>query len=152
MWFDAFISPDRLTQLPGHRHPGDISHLAVRLLGRLLSESPALMRSLYSGLLRGGDTLPGDLMTPGQARQLAGHLERIVRKYFSTTLIASEVVRLEKQAELFKKKLGATYDDLPEAGSVDVKGRPLSREVSLAFSHFSSDQFIKFNSIMSMLP
>nr|VZI19728.1 unnamed protein product [Spirometra erinaceieuropaei] len=147
-WCDVFAPTDPLLALPGHRRAGDLSHLATRLLRRLLAESPALMRCLQSALLS-GDCLPGAgsgerVMTPGQARQLAGHLDRLVRRYFSPNLIATEVCRVERRALHFKSKFGTTSfaDELPEAGNVDVKGRPLSREVVTLY-HFSSDQSLE---------
>uniref|UniRef100_A0A5K3EQN1 E3 ubiquitin-protein ligase listerin n=1 Tax=Mesocestoides corti TaxID=53468 RepID=A0A5K3EQN1_MESCO len=138
----VFAPPDRLVQLPGHRLPHDLSCLAVRLLRRLLAESPALMRSLYAELQRG---VVGERITPGQARQLAGHLERLVRRHFSVDLISSEVESVERKASEFKRRLGAApYLDagLPSVGSIDVRGRPLSREIITTY-HFSSDQSLE---------
>uniref|UniRef100_A0A0X3PNI6 E3 ubiquitin-protein ligase listerin n=1 Tax=Schistocephalus solidus TaxID=70667 RepID=A0A0X3PNI6_SCHSO len=147
-WCDVFVPTDPLLALSGHRRAGDLSHLATRLLRRLLAESPALMRCLQSALLS-GDCLSGSgpgerVMTPGQARQLAGHLDRLVRRYFSPNLIATEVCRVERRALHYKSKFGTTSyaDELPEAGNVDVKGRPLSREVVTLY-HFSSDQSLE---------
>lgn len=127
----VFATPNRLVRLPGHRHPSDLSHLALRLLRRLLAESPALMRALYAQLQRGGGS--GAVMTSGQARQLGGHLERLVRRHFSVDLIAAEVEAIERRASEFKRRLGTTpylNGQLPDAGSVDIRGRPVSGEVS----------------------
>lgn len=127
----VFAPVDPLVHIPGHRLTEDLSHLAVRLLRRLLFESPALMRSLYAELQRGATM--GERIKAGQARQLASHLERVIRRQFSANLIIAEVESIERRASEFKRRLGATPyldADLPNAGSVDIKGRPLSREVT----------------------
>ncbi|EUB62345.1 RING finger protein [Echinococcus granulosus] len=139
----VFAPVDPLVHLPGHRLTEDLSHLAIRLLRRLLSESPALMRSLYAELQRG--TTMGERITAGQARQLASHLERVIRRQFSANLIVAEVESIERRASEFKRRLGTTPyldADLPSAGSVDIKGRPLSREVITTY-HFSADQCLE---------
>ncbi|VDK41025.1 unnamed protein product [Taenia asiatica] len=139
----VFAPVDPLVHLPGHRLTEDLSHLAVRLLRRLLFESPALMRSLYAELQRGATM--GERITAGQARQLASHLERVIRRQFSANLIVAEVESIERRASEFKRRLGATPyldADLPNAGSVDIKGRPLSREVITTY-HFSADQYLE---------
>ncbi|KAL5106350.1 E3 ubiquitin-protein ligase listerin [Taenia crassiceps] len=139
----VFAPIDPLVHLPGHRLTEDLPHLSVRLLRRLLFESPALMRSLYAGLQR-GETM-GEHITAGQARQLANHLERVIRRQFSANLIIAEVESIERRANEFKRRLGATPyldADLPNAGSVDIKGRPLSREVITTY-HFSADQYLE---------
>ncbi|VDM33437.1 unnamed protein product [Hydatigera taeniaeformis] len=138
-----FAPMDPLVHLPGHRLTKDLSHLAIRLLRRLLFESPALMRSLYAELQRGATM--GERISSGQARQLASHLERIVRRQFSANLIVAEVESIERRASEFKRRLGAAPyldADLPSAGSVDIKGKPLSREVITTY-HFSADQYLE---------
>ncbi|VDL19980.1 unnamed protein product [Hymenolepis diminuta] len=89
----VFAPLDGLVHLPGHRLPDDLRHLAVRLLRRLLSESPALIRSLYAEMQRGVKV--GKNFTAGQARQLSNRLEQVVRSHFSYRLIIDEVESLE---------------------------------------------------------
>ncbi|KAM7536797.1 hypothetical protein Aperf_G00000081614 [Anoplocephala perfoliata] len=141
---DSVFAPlDGLLHLPGHRLSGDLRHLAVRLLRRLLSESPALMRTMYAEMQRGA--MAGEHITAGQARQLSSRLEKVVRSQFSTQLIVDEVGAVERRANEFKRCLGAAPyldTDLPGAGSVDIKGRPLSREIITKY-HFSSDQSLE---------
>ncbi|VDO03935.1 unnamed protein product [Rodentolepis nana] len=139
----VFAPLDGLVHLPGHRLTGDLRHLAVWLLRRLLSESPALMRSLYAEMQRGAKV--GKNFTPGQARQLSSRLEQVVRSHFSCRLITDEVEAIDRRANEFKRRLGAApylNDALPDAGSIDIKGRPLSREITTTY-HFSSDQSLE---------
>ncbi|CAH8585559.1 unnamed protein product [Schistosoma turkestanicum] len=144
-WRDAFSPDDSLIRIPGHRVATDINHLAVRLFRRFLSEAPALVRAWHTQLTSSSSfkqslsTQASPLAThrPGRLRQLAGTIDKIVSKYFSSRLSRDEVVlvqyrsylRMLKKERTSSKGLFSLLKSSAEVGSVQIKGRPLSHEI-----------------------
>ncbi|VDP67122.1 unnamed protein product [Schistosoma mattheei] len=148
-WRDAFSPDDSLLHIPGHRVATDINHLAARLFRRFLSEAPALVRAWHTQLTSlssfpqsvSAQTSPLAVHRPGRLRQLAGTIDKIVSKYFSSSLARDEVVlvqyrsylRLLSKERSSSKSLFSLLKSSAEVGSVRIKGRPLSREVSVYY-------------------
>ncbi|KAH8865201.1 E3 ubiquitin-protein ligase listerin isoform 5 [Schistosoma japonicum] len=145
LW-DAFSPDDTLLRIPGHRVAGDINHLAVRLFRRFLSEAPALIRSWHTQLTSSSlsqnissQTSPLARHRPGRLRQLASTINKIVSNYFSSSLARDEVVLVQYRSYLRLLSKGQTSSNglfsllksPPEVGTVRIKSRPLSREVSI---------------------
>ncbi|RTG81350.1 E3 ubiquitin-protein ligase listerin [Schistosoma bovis] len=143
-WRDAFSPDDSLLHIPGHRVATDINHLAARLFRRFLSEAPALVRAWHTQLTSlsnfpqsvSAQISPLAVHRPGRLRQLAGTIDKIVSKYFSSSLARDEVVlvqyrsylRLLNKERSSSKSLFSLLKSSAEVGSVRIKGRPLSRE------------------------
>ncbi|CAH8667194.1 unnamed protein product [Schistosoma haematobium] len=144
-WRDAFSPDDSLLHIPGHRVATDINHLAARLFRRFLSEAPALVRAWHTQLTSlssfpqsvSAQISPLAVHRPGRLRQLAGTIDKIVSKYFSSSLARDEVVlvqyrsylRLLNKERSSSKSLFSLLKSSAEVGSVRIKGRPLSREI-----------------------
>ncbi|KAF5400185.1 E3 ubiquitin-protein ligase listerin, partial [Paragonimus heterotremus] len=146
-WRDAFGPDDPLLGLPGRRLVRDISHLSVRLFRRFLAEAPALLRRWCIRLndpSSAPDSLSAPLMTsplasckPGRLRQLAIAIDTLVSRHFSTGLARDEVVLVQyrahlrqlKQSDHISKGWFNFLTSSTEVGSMNIRSRPLSREV-----------------------
>ncbi|KAF6767977.1 hypothetical protein AHF37_07847 [Paragonimus kellicotti] len=146
-WRDAFGPDDPLLGLPGRRLVRDISHLSVRLFRRFLAEAPALFRRWCIRLndpSSAPDPLSAPLVTspfasckPGRLRQLAIAINTLVSRHFSTGLARDEVVLVQYRAHLRQLKQSDHISkgwlnfltSSTEVGSMNIRSRPLSREV-----------------------
>nr|CAH8872018.1 unnamed protein product [Trichobilharzia regenti] len=153
-WRDVFSPDDKLLQIPGHRIAHDISHFAVRLFRRFLSDAPGLIRAWHTQVTSlstssQNTTTPTSPLAshrPGRLRQLAGTIDKLVSKYFSSSLARDEVVLVQYRSYLrllnkernSSKNLFSFLKSTAEAGSVRIKGRPLSREI-IAMYHVDDE-------------
>ncbi|CAH8497365.1 unnamed protein product [Dicrocoelium dendriticum] len=145
-WDEPFGPDDPLLFLPGHRLSRDLSHFAVRLLCRFLSEAPALFRNWFlrlRSLNSDGSTSiahpqsPLALHNPRRLRFFSNAVRSLITGYFATDIARDEVILVQDRALIRRVKLdeGASkswlslWNSSKEVGSITIKCRPLLRKL-----------------------